>query len=91
MATRTHCARVATLLRRQNISLCALLISRPSYIVFGMVHSATTVVVLLHKHFSTFCNSVNIIMNCIYANISESNSMAYINNSFTFFKLAYYV
>ena len=32
MATRTHCARIATLLRWQNISLCALLISRPSYI-----------------------------------------------------------
>ena len=31
MATRTHCVRIATLLRRQNISLCALLISRPSY------------------------------------------------------------
>ena len=31
MATRTHCARIATLLRWQNISLCALLISRSSY------------------------------------------------------------
>jgi len=31
LATRTHCARIATLLRQQNISLCALLISRPSY------------------------------------------------------------
>ena len=31
MATRTHCARISTLLRRQNISLCVLLISRPSY------------------------------------------------------------
>ena len=31
MATRTHWARLATLLRWQNISLCALLISRPMY------------------------------------------------------------
>ena len=31
MATRTH-ARIATMLRWQNISLCALLISRLSYI-----------------------------------------------------------
>jgi hypothetical protein len=58
-------------------------------IVFGMVHSATTVVVMLHKHYSTFCNSVNIIMNYMYANMSESNSMVFVNNSFTFFKLTY--
>jgi hypothetical protein len=32
VATGTHCARIATLLRWQNISLRALLISRPSYI-----------------------------------------------------------
>jgi hypothetical protein len=31
VATRTHCARIATLLRWQNISLCALRISCPSY------------------------------------------------------------
>jgi len=31
VATRTHCVRIATLLRWQNISLCALLISRLSY------------------------------------------------------------
>jgi hypothetical protein len=34
VATRTHCARIATLLRWQNISLCALLISRPTYIAY---------------------------------------------------------
>jgi len=32
VATRTHYARIATLLRRQNMSRCALLISRPSYL-----------------------------------------------------------
>ena len=31
MATRTHCARITSMLQWQNISLCALLISRPSY------------------------------------------------------------
>jgi len=31
VATRTHWARIATLLRWQNISQCALLISRPSF------------------------------------------------------------
>ena len=40
--------------------------------VFGMVHCNRTVVVLLHKHFSSwltiFCNSISIIMNCMYAN-----------------------
>jgi len=64
-------------------------------IVFGTVHSDRTVVVLLHKHFSswisTFCNSTSITMNCMYANISESHIMASVNNSFNFFKSAYYV
>ena len=41
MATRTHCARIATLLRWQNISLCALLISRPSYI--NKIHTHTKI------------------------------------------------
>jgi len=31
VATRTHWARIATMLQWQNISLCALLISRPTY------------------------------------------------------------
>jgi len=64
-------------------------------IVFGTVHSARTVVVLLHKHFSswlsTFCNSISITMNCMYANISESHIMASVNNLFNFFKSPYYV
>jgi len=63
--------------------------------VFGTVHSDRTVVVLLHKHFnswlSTFCDSISIIMNCMYANISESHIMASVNNLFDFFKLAYYI
>jgi hypothetical protein len=37
-------------------------------------------VVLLHKHFSswlsTFCNSISIITNCMYATVSESNFLA---------------
>ena len=32
MATRTHCVRIVTLLRWQNIPLCALLITRPLYL-----------------------------------------------------------
>jgi hypothetical protein len=64
-------------------------------IVFGMVHSARTVVVFLHKHFSswlsTFCNSISIIMNGMYAVMSKSNITAYVNSSFPFLMLAYYV
>ena len=56
--------------------------------MFGTVPSSRTVVVLPHKHFSsqlsTFCNSINIITNCTYANTSKSNIMPYVNNSFTF-------
>ena len=54
---------------------------------FGMVHSATTVVVMLHKHYSTFCNSVNIIMNYMYANMSESNSVALCQQFIHFFQV----
>ena len=61
-------------------------------VVFGMVHSDWTVVVLLHKPFSSllcpFCNFIGIFTNCTYANMSEFNIMAFVNNSFTFFKLA---
>ena len=61
---------------------------------FGMVHCNGTVVVLLHKHLSswlsTLFNSVSIIMNCMYANMSEYNITAYANNLFTFFQSAYY-
>ena len=49
--------------------------------VFGMVHSDRTVVVLLQKHFSswlsTFCNSISIITNYMYAAVGQSNIMAY--------------
>ena len=38
-----------------------------------------------------FSSSVNIIMNCIFATVSEFNITAYVNNSFTLFKSAYYV
>jgi hypothetical protein len=46
------------------------------------------VVVLLHKHFSSwlsiFCNYISIITNCAYANVSKSNNMTYVNNLFPF-------
>jgi len=52
------------------------------------------VIVLLHKHFSswkvTVYNSVCMITNCTYANTNAPNITAYENNSFSFFKLAYY-
>jgi hypothetical protein len=64
-------------------------------VVFVTVSSDTAVVVLLHKHFSSwlsiFYNSNSIIMNCMYTNMSESNATGYVNNSFTFFKLACYI
>jgi hypothetical protein len=57
-------------------------------LVFGTVHSDRTLVVLLHKHFSscltTLCNFVNSITYCMYANTSESDIMAYVNNFFAF-------
>jgi hypothetical protein len=47
--------------------------------IFGMVHSGRSVVVLLHRHFSswlnTVFNSVSIITNCTYATVSESDIM----------------
>jgi len=68
---------------------------RLTSMVFGTVHSDMTVVVLLHKHFSswlsTYCNSISVIMYCTYATVSESKIMPFFSNSFTFFKLAYYV
>jgi len=58
-----------------------------------MVHSDSTAVHWLHKHFSsslsTFSNYVSIITNCTYPNISASNIMTYVNNSFSFFKLVF--
>jgi len=64
-------------------------------IVLGTVHSDRTVLVLLHKHFSsllnTFCSCFNIVMYCMYTAMSKSNIMAYVNNSFTFFKLPCYI
>jgi len=48
-------------------------------IVFGTLQSDRTVVVLLHKYImsicSSFCNAVSIIMNYMYANMSEYNIM----------------
>jgi len=59
----------------------------------GMFHSDRTVTVLLQEHFSywhsTFCNSIHIIMDYTYSNMSKSNIMAYVNNLPSFFKLAY--
>jgi hypothetical protein len=56
--------------------------------MFGTAPSDRTVVVLLHKHFSsqlsTSCNSISIITNCTYANTRKCNIMPYVNNSFTF-------
>jgi len=56
---------------------------RLTSVVFGIVHSNRTVVVLLPKHFSswlgTFCNSIGTVTNCMHANV-----MAYVNNSFNF-------
>ena len=56
-------------------------------IVFGTVHSDRTVVVLIHKHFSSSLStfhSISIIIKCKYATMSESNITAYVNNWFTF-------
>jgi len=68
---------------------------RPISVIFGTVHCDGTVVVLLHKHLSswlsTLFNFVCIITNCTYANMSEYNITAYVNNLFTFFQSAYYV
>jgi hypothetical protein len=66
-----------------------------------MVHSNGTVVVLLHTQtfrfrllafnvihaLSTFCNFVNIITNCIYAPMTETNVTVYVNNSLLFFQV----
>jgi len=57
----------------------------------GTVHSDTTAAVLLHKHFSswlsTLINIISIITNCM----NGPNITAYVNNSFTFLKSAYYI
>jgi hypothetical protein len=49
-------------------------------IVFGNADSDSTVIVLLHRHFSTwlgtFCNSVSIITNCAYAIMSTPDKTA---------------
>jgi len=63
--------------------------------VFVLVHSDRTVVVLIHKYLSSwlsiFCNSISITMNCLYANTSTPNVTAYVNSLLTFLKSAYYV
>jgi len=52
---------------------------RLTSIVFGMVHSDRTVVVLLHKQFSSwiisFFNSISIVLNCTYTTMNDSNMM----------------
>ena len=66
-----------------------------TFMVFGMVHSDRTVVVLIHKYItswlSIFCNSTIIMMNCVYANTSTSNVIVYANSLLTFLKSAYYI
>jgi hypothetical protein len=65
---------------------------RDASLVFGTVQSNRTVVVLLHKYvmsiLSSFCNAVNISMNYMYANISESN-ITVCQQFASIFKLAY--
>ena len=65
---------------------------RDASLVFGTFQSDRTVVVLLHKYImsilSSFCNAVSIIMNYMYANMSEYNNM--VCQQFTsIFKLAF--
>jgi len=66
---------------------------RLSSIVFDSGQSNMTVVVLLHKHFSSWlsnsCNSFSIIMYCTYATVSKCNITAFVSNSFSFFKTTY--
>ena len=66
------------------------------YIIYvfisSAVHFSRTLLVLLHRHFSSdlaLSLIVSIITNCTYTHMSKSNIMAYVNNSFTFFKSAY--
>ena len=67
---------------------------RLTSIVFGMVHCDRIVVVLLHKHFSSWLstsyNYISIITSCTCTNMGNSNITAYVNNFFIFFKLVYY-
>ena len=56
----------------------------------GTVHPDMTLAFLKHK-LSTFCNSSNIITNCVYTNMSGNNVKPCVNSSFTLFKPAYYV
>ena len=61
----------------------------------GTFHSNWTVVVLLHKHFSSwhgsFFHLVSIITDCMYTTVIRSNVTTYANSSFIFFKLTYCV
>jgi hypothetical protein len=66
-------------------------------LVFGTVHSDRTLVVLLHNTLvpvvplSVILSALSHIIYSMYANMSESNIMAYVNNFFASFKLVYYV
>ena len=74
MATRTHCARITTLLCWQNISLCALLISRLSYFHLCYVTYYAVDALLLSYcislkfcfpvHCSFSCRTVNSLNDC---------------------------
>jgi hypothetical protein len=68
---------------------------RLTSIVFGMVHSDRTVLVLICKHFSsrvsTICNSISLIVDCTCATMRECSLMAYVSSLFIFYKSAYYI
>jgi len=66
---------------------------RLTVIAFGMVYSDRTVVVLLHKHFNSWLSTPITLSawSWIVHTLSESNFMAYVNNSITNFVVAYYV
>jgi hypothetical protein len=55
--------------------------------VFGVVFSNRTMVVLLYKHSLLQFKSVSFFTKCTYAAVSDSNTMAYVNNLLTCFKL----
>jgi hypothetical protein len=63
--------------------------------VFDTVNYDRTVVILLHRHFSswlrTFCKSISIMMKCMYTNTSMPKITSYVKNSFIFFRSAYYI
>jgi len=54
-------------------------------IIFGMVHSDRSVIVLLHKYFrswlSTYCKSIIVSTCCMNTAVSESTIVPCVNNS----------